>query len=207
MWPLVALGAAAWYLSRPRRNPDWITDKQGRHHPIRGTIKDGVAYDEVLAGDTVPRPRGRDDLYGDAVRTTRAKNLLVKKLDLTPTQERRVKAYLTRISELQRDKYGKRFDALRDQYAALESERQAELATLPRGTSSVAPAYRRIDAKWNEKLRAVEEKNQALGLEVRNDPEVAAMFADPAMQRYERRELYRRYGDRMLEEFKKQGVI
>jgi hypothetical protein len=32
MLPLVVLGAAAWYLSRPQRNPDWIT-VEGKHIP------------------------------------------------------------------------------------------------------------------------------------------------------------------------------
>lgn len=54
MWPLVVLGAAAWYLSRPQRNPDWIT-VEGKHIPLRhgdGRSNDPTPYDPARVGET-----------------------------------------------------------------------------------------------------------------------------------------------------------
>lgn len=53
MLPLVVLGAAAWYLSRPQRNPDWIT-VEGKHIPLRhgdGRAGDPTPYDPAKVGE------------------------------------------------------------------------------------------------------------------------------------------------------------
>lgn len=58
MWPLVIGAGALWYLTRLRRNPDWITDAQGRHHPLRagdGRAGDPTPYDPAKVGEKGPR--------------------------------------------------------------------------------------------------------------------------------------------------------
>lgn len=54
MLPLVILGGALYYLSRPRRNPDWIT-VGGKHRPLRagdGRSGDPTPYDPARVGET-----------------------------------------------------------------------------------------------------------------------------------------------------------
>lgn len=81
MWPLVALGGALWWLSRPRRNPDWYTTRtplgQLIRHPLRagdGRAGDPTLYDPERAGERSPI-FGK---YGGTNRAETVKNLTTK---------------------------------------------------------------------------------------------------------------------------------
>jgi hypothetical protein len=59
MLPIVALAGALWYLSRPERNPDWITTG-GKHRPLRsgdGRAGDPTPYDDAKLSERW-RPTG-----------------------------------------------------------------------------------------------------------------------------------------------------
>lgn len=163
MLPLVILGGALWYLSRPNRNPDWIT-VGGKHRPLRagdGRSGDPTPYDPARVGETgtaratrtaaspgFEAPESEDELRGEA------KRLYARYKQAHAAYEQAYRAYSELASQTS---------------AYWSKEQEARSAITAAETKAFAAQEKASDAIWDASSDLSVEAFRAHGLNVRKN--------------------------------------
>lgn len=153
MWPLVIGAGALWYLTRLRRNPDWITTN-GVHRPIYGkggTGGDGRAGDPTAYDDArlkePPKTIRRSGSRSSSVTTTERLEFPalsdVDSLDQARATYRRIQAAQSRAVDAETQRAAKhlahRIEAIIEFHTALQ---QAQRSTADMTRQSEWPSLR-----------------------------------------------------------------